>query len=85
MSLHVLGVQHLALILDVHVIAELGLLVRPVDLGMNLTDRRRHVARKLLCIAALDWVIVVLSPRTPVSNLREIRLTIELPTLTIVI
>jgi hypothetical protein len=69
------------LVLNIHIIAELRLVVRPVDLRVNLANRRRHITRELLCVAALNWIIVILSARTTITNLREIGLLIVLASL----
>jgi hypothetical protein len=59
--------NHLSLRLSM-LVSKWRFVVRPVDLRMNLPDRRRHIARELLLSVAL--VIVVLSS-TSVANLRD--------------
>ena len=73
------------LVLHVHIVAELWLVVRSIDLRVNLAYWRWHVTRKMLCVAALNWIIIICSARTTVTDLRETRMAVELPSLDVLI
>jgi hypothetical protein len=60
---------HIILLL---LVCKVWFVVRPINLGMNLTNRGWHIAWKLLLIGSLLWVVIVLSSWSTISNLRQI-------------
>ena len=53
-------------------VTKVWLVVRPINLGVNLPNRGRHIAWKLLLISSLLWVVIILSSWSAISVLRQI-------------